>query len=132
MLKLNNFYNNMIELDINGCAEINKVVKSVNDEGTITFEDGSMLYMEHVQDCCESVELVDKDDMQCLVGKVLHKIDKLTNSHYDETEDGDASYTWTFFNFYYDGSGCVQARWEGSSNGYYSEDADFFVKNWKD
>lgn len=92
-----------------------------------TCDSGRKFVMAHQQDCCEDVRLID------IAGCGLDLIGKRVNIAYEtsseETPEGmeqpDDSYTWTFYTI---GTvkGTVVLRWLGESNGYYSEDVDFW------
>ncbi len=98
--------------------------------------DGTTYVMQHIQDCCESVDLEDVEgDVHNLIGVPLVYAEERDNkrniynaliwANYPEPEPtGADSETWTF---YYLASeyGYVILRWYGCSNGYYSESVDF-------
>lgn len=119
------------------------------NSGEVTFvmRDGREFIMNHDQDCCESVNLIDvvgdKDD---LIGEIITEAEAVSRSgeaHYDYenakyTGDknwpegvpevmGDSSWTWTFYKL---GTrkGSITLRWFGSSNGYYGEEVSFRLK----
>jgi len=71
------------------------------DDVTITTDRGT-LHLQHEQDCCESVELID-DGM-----------DKFADS-----------FTWTLYTITTT-KGDVTLRWCGESNGYYGEGVDVY------
>lgn len=92
-------------------------------------ENGDVWAMFHIQDCCESVTLEDIcGDLNDLIGTPLLVA-------YEETSKTDPpadawepySYTWTFYRLA-TVRGSVTLRWYGTSNGYYSESADFVKK----
>ena len=76
---------------------------------------------EHLQDCCESVNLEDweyyEEDFQ---NAVIHDIEQASNDDPDACESG----TWTFLKIR-TSKGYGWFRWYGTSNGYYSEGVDF-------
>lgn len=86
--------------------------------------DGEKYKMHHHQDCCESVDLAQID------GKLEDLIESPILQAEEETQEGDVPdgwgdhYTWTFYKFA-TVKGYVTLRWNGSSNGYYSESVDF-------
>ena len=102
-----------------------KVLTGVEVEGTeeILFhtEGGSRYRMYHEQDCCEVVYIEDiNGDLNDLVGQTIVSAKEESNS---EDCDGE-SFTYTFYHIrtaHHD----ITIRWEGSSNGYYSESVDF-------
>ena len=84
--------------------------------------DGKDIYvMHHHQDCCETVFLADIcGSFTDIVGHVILKAEEVVDK--EDAEWG--SLTYTFYNittFY----GTVVLRWNGQSNGYYSERVDF-------
>lgn len=97
-----------------------------SDHVSILFADGDAIKFYHSQSCCEEVELDDvygnKED---LVGAILYGIELTTsndsNAGYFPARDCyDSSYTWSFYKIK-TSKGCVDLRWYGHSNGYYSE-----------
>lgn len=95
-----------------------------NDRIEFKTDDGNVYIMTHQQDCCERVDLIDIiGDLENLKGDIilLANVSKSSENPLYEYED---SFTWTFYNL-----GTIKdhvtLRWYGSSNGYYSEDADF-------
>ncbi len=101
---------------------INKVVKSIDvgsDSIVITLENGDAYYLQHHQDCCESVYLLDDGNAREIVGYKLLAID-----HEEEAGDGDyESETDTTITLITD-KGTIITKWVGTSNGYYSERVD--------
>lgn len=96
-----------------------------DEEIDFYFSDGSHAKFYHAQDCCESVEIEDVNgDWSDLIGNPLLVVDERVS--HDE-HDGYESDTWTFYTFRGIG-GSVDVRWHGSSNGYYSESVDFWMK----
>lgn len=92
--------------------------------------------MEHVQDCCESVSIVDIcGDLKDLVGSPIliakeTKSNEPTFMNKGSSDYGlysDDSQTWTFYELATI-KGSVTILWYGSSNGYYSEDASISQK----
>lgn len=102
-----------------------KIIKDVSgldvgsDKVIITFEDGSYFWMEHFQDCCESVSIndIEGDHRYDLIGAEWH-------GYSERSESGDGSdwgsSTWTFYTLNTN-RGYTWLRWLGESNGYYSE-----------
>ena len=113
---------------------VGKTFKSItglvegSDEIIFTFTDGSEYKMYHDQDCCESVSVADVcGDIEDLIDATVLEAREDTNSEdtFGKTGyDMDDSFTWTFYNIQTN-KGCVQIRWLGTSNGYYSESVDF-------
>ena len=93
-----------------------------SDVLTFTFTDGRVLKFWHVQDCCENVEISDVcgtwDD---IVGSPLLMADEASHS---PEHSGWESLTWTFYRFA-TAKGYVTVRWNGESNGYYSERVEY-------
>lgn len=90
--------------------------------------DGSEYIMYHDQDCCESVTLEDVcGDVSCLVGTPITKAEESCNSEDPPGTEGyePDSYTWTYYHLATI-KGYVDLRWYGESNGYYSENVDFY------
>lgn len=93
-----------------------------------TCSDGSRFGMSHSQDCCETVELIDVIgeiadllNMPILLAEVVTNADEI----YPDVAWIDTSGTWTFYKLATN-RGYVTLRWFGSSNGYYSEEVDFY------
>ena len=105
-------------------------VCELHEDGTsITFicDDGTEYLMKHEQDCCESVWVEDIiGDLNDLLYAPILMADEETSGQ-NPLPDSDVSHTWTFFKLA-TMSGYVTIRWYGSSNGYYSESADLFIK----
>lgn len=104
------------------------LARCFRDGDTVEFHTagGERFSLEHRQECCESVELVDvAGDLDDLVGSPLLMAEEASNSDdpplYGPSPD---SHTWTYYRFA-TARGYVTLRWFGSSNGYYSESVDF-------
>lgn len=89
----------------------------------IYFTDNTKLEFSHWQNCCEHVALNDFElttSLDKIVGGVI-------NDAREDVSDGDGddwvSQTWTFYNIN-TSKGCINMRWLGESNGYYSESVD--------
>ena len=91
--------------------------------------DGSVYKMKHTKDCCESVAIDDVcGDVEDLIGSEIVVAEVNSNSKEDGAEPrdkGDDSYTWTFYKLATK-KGYVDIRWYGESNGYYSEEVEFY------
>ena len=88
---------------------------------TLYLSNTNYVRFQHHQDCCESVYIESiVGDLEDLVGAPLLIADEVTDYYADPLDDGEESYTWTFYKFA-TRKGYVDVRWYGSSNGYYSE-----------
>lgn len=106
---------------------ITKIEGMNKDSDNITFHcsDGTVYYMYHEQDCCESVYIEDVcGDPTCLIGNPLLVAEAVSSNDSPPLNKYDESYTWTFYHLATI-KGYVDLRWYGSSNGYYSEAVDF-------
>ena len=87
--------------------------------------DGTVFYMHHVRDCCESVEIEDiVGDVTDLIGTTI----LTANENVSKGGSDEECSTWTAT--HYDIAtikGNVTIRWYGSSNSYYSESVDFSI-----
>jgi hypothetical protein len=92
------------------------------DEILFTCEDGSVYRMWHEQDCCESVWI---EDIEGDLADLMHEFILVFE---ERTETGEGTWgdtwTWTFYTIR-TFSGTVVIRWNGESNGYYSESVSF-------
>lgn len=88
--------------------------------------EGETFVMYHEQDCCESVSIESiEGELSCLVGNPILLAEEATKSgKIDPEDDWNDSQTWTFYKLATI-KGYVDIRWNGSSNGYYSETVDF-------
>lgn len=102
-------------------------VDNLHDDVLVfTAQDGRQWALQHTQECCESVRIVDVcGDLSDLVETPILVAEEVSNEGAPPPEYPD-SYTWTFYKF---GTikGSVTVRWLGESNGYYSESVDFVV-----
>ena len=95
------------------------------DEIRFTTHDNQVYCMLHHQDCCETV-LVDDvcGDVADLIGFEIVHFEERTNSGDEDSDDKPSEYsesfTWTFYDIQTT-KGCVNIKWLGESNGYYSE-----------
>ncbi len=114
-------------------------VDVANDEIIFHTTCGRAFSMSHHQDCCEFVAIEDiTGDTKDLIG---HPITMAEESSSDkryrepleqitdrlkgvQPEESSESQTWTFYKLATI-KGYVDIRWYGTSNGYYSESADF-------
>lgn len=113
---------------------LGKTLKSVTvndaqDEIRFVTDGGAEYLMYHSQDCCESVNVESiVGDLQDLIGSPILKAEESTSDTRPENvpapEYADDSETWTFYKLATI-KGYVDIRWQGSSNGYYSESVDF-------
>ena len=88
---------------------------------TLYLSNTNYVRFQHYQDCCESVYIESiVGDLEDLVGAPLLIAEEVTDYYADPLDDGEESYTWTFYKFA-TRKGYVDVRWYGSSNGYYSE-----------
>ena len=86
--------------------------------------DGLEYKMMHHQDCCEDVKINDiTGDIETLIGNPILRAESV--SYKPDEGVNDDSATWTFYKFS-SIKGDVTFRWLGESNGYYSEEVDFF------
>lgn len=102
-----------------------------SDEITFRTTSGEQFIARHDQCCCEAVAVLEVvGDVADLVGSPLLQAEEVTSSqenppevsHFAADED---SFTWTFYKLATI-KGSVTIRWYGESNGYYSEDVDFY------
>ena len=84
--------------------------------------DGNLVTMQHHQDCCENVYLenVVGDFKNLLYSPIIQADEKITQGG----EQGCETHTYTFYTLA-TVKGYVDLRWNGESNGYYSESVDF-------
>lgn len=83
---------------------------------------GRKFRMDHEQECCESVHIEDiTGDFEDLIGSEILRASEETSTNKEASESG----TWTFYKLA-TRKGYVDIRWNGESNGYYSESVSFF------
>jgi len=109
----------LLHVDVNGEDYNDDYIKFVTTEGE-TF------VMYHEQECCESVSIESiEGEISCLIGNPILLAEEVTESgKIDDEDDWGCSQTWTFYKLATI-KGYVDIRWNGSSNGYYSESVDF-------
>jgi hypothetical protein len=87
---------------------------------------GEKYKMYHDQGCCEEVYIDDiVGDLINLLGYPVTMAEKIGNVNEPCKSDYEESFTWTFYKLA-TVKGYVTIRWYGKSNGYYSEDVDFY------
>lgn len=81
-----------------------------------------VLFMYHLQDCCETVVVEDiSGEIGDLIGSPILVAEGRESEECPEgSTPHDESNTWTFYTFR-TLKGTVDIRWHGSSNGYYGE-----------
>jgi hypothetical protein len=109
-----------------------KVIKSVvglskDSEGVVvSTECGDQYLFYHEQCCCEQVWLADfEGDPYDLAGGTVLTAEESSNTGVRQYGD---TYTWTFYKIETT-RGSLWMRWNGESNGYYSERVDFVLLN---
>ena len=110
-----------------------KILKDIKIEGTesILFIDKDDIEYEmfHDYDCCENVYIEDIcGDINNLIGSKIIMAEEVINRDLSPLNKFDESYTWTFYKFA-TVKGYVTIRWYGESNGYYSDEVDFAIKD---
>lgn len=113
-------------------VKVEKVDSGIGDSDAILFtvSDGEKYAMYYDQDCCASCSIEDiAGDLNDLIGSPIVRAEVNSNEEPDLPAQGegdykDESFTWTFYRIQ-TAKGLVVIRWYGSSNGYYSESADF-------
>ena len=114
------YYDNEVEITDMLGKTFTKIEGGIQDD-TLKFytDDGYVYTMYHDQDCCENVYVEDiSGDLQDLIGDEIVEASCVSQDNPHASESG----TWTFYKLN-SGSwrGGVCIRWNGESNGYYSE-----------
>jgi len=121
-------YRNMGLSDLVGktlaAVSLQRANEKLNDEILFTCTDGTRFRMYHPADCCEDVYLEDiVGDLNDLIGSPVLVAEGVTSGD-DPKPTVEDSHTWTFYKIK-TAKAEVTIRWYGSSNGYYSEIANF-------
>ena len=108
--------------DLNGQYIDKLVIKGEGEEAIVYFYLFDLIYeLRHLQECCESVELVDVcGDIEDFSNTTIRRAE--CNTRDRGTEDGELTYS--FYRLDSD-KGSLVLRWTGESNGYYSQEVDF-------
>lgn len=95
--------------------------KVQDDEMIFECSDGEKYELYHNQDCCESVYIEDIcGDLNDILNSPIISAEESTSYNPNASESG----TWTFYKIDTIKGG-VTIRWNGESNGYYSESVSF-------
>lgn len=88
--------------------------------------EGETFLMYHKQECCESVSIESiEGEMNNLLNHPILLAEEVTESgKIDDEDEWDGTQTWTFYKLATI-KGYVDIRWNGSSNGFYSESVSF-------
>ena len=113
---------------------IGKTVTNVavdGDDVRISATDGEKEYnyiITHIQDCCETVNLVKTDNVYDMLNhKIIDVVENYNQEMDDRTEENYTASKYIFLFRKNDGdTGAATLVWHGHSNGYYSEIASFF------
>lgn len=105
-------------VEIHGMEKDSEEIRFVCDDGTI-------YKMYHDQCCCENVWL---EDVNGNVENILNSPILRFDEKEQENPDAEDSGTYTFYTIATI-KGYVDLRWNGESNGYYSESVDFEIMN---
>lgn len=107
-------------------------LKNGSESVDINTEDGFMISFYHNQDCCELFMLEDfEDDIYDHKDAVILSLSEVKSRDEEELLEGsdichDVSSTWTFYKIE-TSKGGLWLRFCGTSNGYYSEEAEVIV-----
>lgn len=119
-------YNNEVDFsDLLGKTIISITGAEKNSEEIVfTTSDGFKYYMLHQQNCCENVYVEDiTGDISDLLNGEIVEATEASQDNPHASESG----TWTFYKLNsnkWRGGVCI--RWNGESNGYYSEGVSFY------
>lgn len=106
--------------------------KEDEDEDALVFRtvDDEVFIMFHYPHCCESVGIESiVGDLNDLIGSPITLAEKVTSDAWPDSMpklDEWLTFTWTFYKLATI-KGYVDIRWLGTSDGYYSEEVDFFM-----
>ena len=106
---------------------VGKTLASITSDDIVNIktEDGKTYIIDHLQDCCESVQLeMVEGDLENLIGSPIVAAEEVVGAEGDALDDWAESYTWTTYKLTTD-KGSDTFRWYGVSNGYYSEVPSF-------
>lgn len=117
--------------------KLNKEIRGIfgldenSERVCIEFKDGSKLIQTHHQDCCEYVRVSQIDgDIKKHRGataiELKEKIVMLGDDDYTPVDKYEESATATFYTLV-TSKGYLDWRWQGESNGYYSEDVHCII-----
>ena len=124
------FSNNECDISKMNGEIITSIDGMEKDSRQITFrcESGNSFTMYHWQNCCESVSVED------VCGDASDVIGGIVVSAEERTESGEIEYGSQTFTFYdiQTTKGSVNIRWNGESNGYYSESVDVVMNATKE
>lgn len=102
---------------------LSEIVRYSDDTDILDFYTacGRKFRMQHEQDCCESVYIESiTGELNDLIGSEILRAKEETSTNKEASESG----TWTFYKLA-TRKGYVDIRWNGESNGYYSEYVSF-------
>ena len=111
---------------------VGKVVRGLaySDEYFQILTDDGVYAFYHEQDCCESVWLTQVDGIS---DKIIGSRIVIAEEVVDEKDTEYGHITWTFYKIGTN-KGMIDFRWQGESNGYYSESVDLIkiplVEKW--
>lgn len=115
------YYDKHVEISDMMGKTITQIIggEKYDDEIKFYTSDGYVYTMYHDQDCCENVSVEDvTGDLQSLVGHTVVEASETSQENPHASEHG----TWTFYKINTNNwRGGVCIRWNGESNGYYSE-----------
>ena len=107
-----------VNINVLNGQKITKIERNADDTELFFYlENGNILKMYHEQDCCESVWL---EDICGDLGDLLNCRIISASERSEENTQACESGTWTFYHIDSE-KGSVVLRWNGESNGYYSE-----------